>query len=92
MMFVFYCLMSKTKPRSLYFLYKEDFCMQISKAPDLWHAPLPSQTTKAFPWKIWEKFTPVLLSAENCLFSEEIPWETQFQLLLSERLLPCLLM
>lgn len=65
MIFVFYCLMSKTKTRSLYSLYKEDLCMQMRKAPGLWCAPLPSQTTKAFPWENselsdQEEFTPVL--------------------------------
>lgn len=48
------------KTSSLNSLYKENLCVQMRKAPDLWCASLPSQTTKALPWKKWEEFTSVL--------------------------------
>lgn len=89
MMFVFYCLMMKTKTRPLYSLYRKDLHMQMRKAPDLWCAPLPRQTTKAFPWKnrIIRPGRIHSSATVNCPSSREIPWETIFQLLLSERLL-----
>lgn len=55
MMFVFYCLMFKTKTRSLYSVWG-GLMHAGEERPDLWRASSPNQTAKTFLCKTRELF------------------------------------